>query len=128
MADDPNLNYTNEVTNLVLEYLEDQLKNKPSEALLDNLNWTPEQLRQFYDKWQKMSDDSRKPRGAEDGKDALMEALKSIGLTRPNPQGTGIRANPTAIKDRGHVKEGIRHDPPPSLKESFRQYTEGIGR
>ena len=126
-ADDPNLQYANEVTNLVLEYLEDQLKDQPNEDLLKKLNWTPEQLKQFYDKWKKMSEESRRVSGTEDGKDAWAEALKSIGL-RPNRQGTGSRANPTAIKDRGHVTEGIRHPPPPALNDRFKEYNDRIGR
>jgi len=126
-VEDPNLEYANKVTNLVLEYLADQLKDKPNDALLERLGWTEEQLQQFHDKWQKMLEESRKPQQREDGKDYWTEALKSLGLN-PNRDRTALQGSQTTIKDTKRVTEGHRIEVPPAIRDQFKRYNEGIGK
>jgi len=126
-VDDPNLEYANKVTNLVLDYLESQLQDKPSDELLNRLGWSEDQLRQFYDKWQKMSQDSKLPPQREDGKDAWKEALQSIGLL-PNPQRHLLQNSRTRVRDTTRPTETQRYEPPAALKGRARTYNEGIGK
>ena len=124
--DDPNLKYANQITDMVLEYLEDQLKERPSEDLLKKLGWNEDQLRQFYEKWKKMSEESKQPQ-MEEGKNAWEEALKSIGLLRPNRNQT-LQGGHTKTQDDQRVTEGVRRNAPPSLLERFRNYNDNVGK
>ena len=126
-ADDPNLEYANKVTNLVLDYLENQLKDKPNDDLLNKLGWTEDQLRQFYDRWQKMSQAGKLLPQREDGKDALMEAWKSIGLL-PNQQRHSLQNSRTVVRDASRATETQRYEPPAALRNRARTYNEGIGK
>jgi hypothetical protein len=111
----------------VLEYLEDQLKDKPSEELLNRLNWTEEQLRAFHAKWKKMSEESKQPQKKdEDGKDYWSEALKSIGL-RPNLHRNALQENQTKVKDNQSVTEGRKYAVPPALRERAKTYNSNVG-
>ena len=125
-VEDPNLEYAQKVTNMVLEYLADQLKEKPSEELLNRLDWTEDQLRQFYAKWKTMSEESQKPNRQEGGKDAFLEALKGLGL-RPELQPSTLRKGQT-VKDNQRVTETLRIDPPQAIKDRYKIYNEGIGQ
>ena len=58
-ADAPRLQYAEEATNLVLEYLEDNMKDKIDERLLNELGWTEAETRAFLAKWQRMRDGIR---------------------------------------------------------------------
>ena len=130
--DDPNLEYANQATNLVLEYLEDQLKDTPSDELLNRLGWTEEQLRQFYARWQKMSQDSKRPLESPDqesGRSAWEEALRSLGLLRPNRDRAVLRGgSQSGLRDNRSATESQRIEPPASLRERVRTYNENIGR
>ena len=126
--DDLNLEYAEKVTNLVLEYLEDQLKDKPSDALLDRLGWNEEQLRQFYAKWKDMSDKSKQPQQQEDGSDFWKEALKSLGLRPPNPDRAALQQNQTRVQDEQKTTEATRFPTPASLLDRVRRLADGIGR
>jgi len=122
VPDDPNLEYARQATNLVLEYLEDQLKEKPSDELLKKLGWSEDQLRQFYEKWKGMAEKSQQPQ--EDGKNAWLEALRSIGL-RPSQSRPGLQRSSTPTDNRRST-EGQRFDPPPTMRDRVKMYNEGI--
>ncbi|GHT20517.1 hypothetical protein FACS1894189_9320 [Planctomycetales bacterium] len=127
-TEDPNLEYSKKVTNLVLEYLEDQLKNKPDPELLNKLGWNEEQLRNFYAKWRKMAEQSRKPENQSgDNADAWKEAFKSLGLT-PAADRQTTQKSQTKIQDDKHVTESQRFDPPSAVKDKFKRYTERISK
>ncbi len=128
-TEDANLEYTEKVTNLVLEYLEDQLKNKPNQALLDSLGWTEEELRAFHRKWKRMSEQAglSKLTGEEiDHEAAWKEALKSLGL-RPTQANSRQQRSATEFEDQGNAAEALRYAPPKSLQKRFLRYNEGIG-
>ena len=126
VPDDPNLAHANQVTNMVLEYLKDQLQEEPSEDLLKKLGWSKEQLQQFYDRWNKMYQDSQQPQ-VEEGKNLLEEAWKSIGLL-PSPARSGLRGSQLESRGNRPVTEANRGGQPDSLRDRLRGYFEGIGR
>jgi hypothetical protein len=126
--DDPNLKYANEVTNMVLDYLENQLKDKPNDELLNKLDWTEEQLRQFYDKWKKMSENSKQPQVNEDEKNPWEEALKSIGLLRPKQNRPALQGSQTGRRDNQNVREAQRPPVPPAIRDQFRNYNNNVGK
>jgi len=125
--DDPNLKYANEVTNMVLDYLENQLKDKPNDELLKRLGWTDDQLRQFYDKWKKMSENSKQPRVGEEGPNAWLEALKSMGLLSNQNRRT-IRGSQTRMQDNQRVTEAQRIPVPPAIQGRFKEYNDNLGK
>ena len=54
-ADDPNLEFARQKTDLALEYLKDQLnKGEPDQELLDKLGWTAEDMSRFVARWEEM--------------------------------------------------------------------------
>lgn len=78
--DAANLDYTKKLTDLILEKLEDQ-KYDPDPELLEQMNWTQQDLDNFLNQWKQMknaaqSGDVRKKRQYED-------ALRSLGFS-PN--------------------------------------------
>jgi hypothetical protein len=125
--DDPNLEHANKVTDLVLDYLENQLKDKPSDELLKRLNWTEEQLRQFYDKWQKMSQERQQP-PREDGTSAWEELLKSIGLLRPHQHRPALQDSQARRQDNQNITETLRFETPAALQERYKNYNNNIGK
>ncbi|MDR1964681.1 MAG: hypothetical protein LBQ50_12955, partial [Planctomycetaceae bacterium] len=128
LPEDPNLEYTKKMTNLVLEYLEDQLKEKPSQELLDNLGWTEKELREFHHKWLKMSEQSRRSENKTTNDDTKWrEAFKSLGL-RPGQDRQQLQKSRTGVQDESKATESQRFAPPSAIKERFKRYTEGIGK
>jgi hypothetical protein len=127
-AEDPNLEYTKKVTNLVLEYLEDQLKTKPNQELLDNLGWTEKELRDFHRKWREMSEQSKHPESnTSNNNTQWKEAFKSLGL-KSSQDRQQLQKSRTGVQDKNKVTESQRFAPPSAIKERFKLYTEGIGK
>ncbi|MDR1270534.1 MAG: hypothetical protein LBK82_13515, partial [Planctomycetaceae bacterium] len=128
LPEDANLEYTKKITNLVLEYLEDQLKTKPNQELLDNLGWTEKDLRDFHRKWQEMSEQSKHPEPNTSNDDAQWkEAFKSLGL-KPGQDRQQLQKSRTEVQDKNKVTESQRFTPPSTIKDRFKRYTEGIGK
>ena len=125
--DDHNLEYAEKVTNLILEYLEDQLKDKPNEDLLRRLDWNEEQLRQFHAIWKDMAEKSKQPQQQENGTDFWKEALKSTGL-HPNRNRAALQQNQTTIQDDKREMEAQRWTIPSALMQRYQRYNNGIGR
>ena len=125
-VEEANLKYTEKVTNLVLEYLEDQI-NEPNPDLLDKLGCSPEQLRQFAEKWKQMSEQGRRAAPDSPDAEAWKEALKSLGL-RPGRDREELRRSRMDFKDDGKATETRRSVPPSTIKKRFQEYTESIGK
>ncbi len=124
-TEDANLEYTEKVTNLVLEYLEGQLKNKPSQELLDRLGWSEQELRNFHEKWKAMAERAKTPETRIETDTAWKEALKSLGL-RPPTQRQELRRFRTGTADEKHAIESQRYAPPRALQKRFQRYSENI--
>ncbi|MEZ6096520.1 MAG: hypothetical protein R3C03_20210 [Pirellulaceae bacterium] len=72
-----NIDYSKEVTELVLKSLRDQ-KNNPDPELLDNLNMTADEFAEFLSRWEEMAAKARK--GNPDDIRKYERALQSLGL------------------------------------------------
>ncbi|MDR2706593.1 MAG: hypothetical protein LBC02_12510, partial [Planctomycetaceae bacterium] len=113
-VEDPNLEYSKKITNLVLEYLEDQLKSKPSQELLDNLGWTEKELRDFHRKWREMSEQSKRSELPTTNDDAKWrEAFKSLGL-KPAQNRQQLQKSRNGVQDENKVTESQHFTPPPA--------------
>ena len=125
-VEEANLKYTEKVTNLVLEYLEDQMET-PSPELLRELDWTKDQLRQFAEKWKQLSEQGQKAEPGSADAEAWKEALKSLGL-KPDRDRQTLRSGRREFKDKENATETRRYTPPPALIPRFDSYTKGIGK
>ena len=121
-GDAANLDYANRATDLVLEYLRDQQDN-PDRELLDELGWSPADLKSFLARWQKL-----KQAAVEDtrAKGELDESLRSLGIhpTKDTKRAGGQRTDDV----RGLRESGIDSKPPPSYQDQFRAFKKGASR
>src|SRR5204862_281441 len=104
-------------------HLRDQLaKEKPE--LLDRLGWTPEEARQFLERWEEMKRAAAQegPKG-EAARRVLDDALKSLGL---RPRGAQLRRGGSAQDQPQNLKDAGRFAPPPEWSEQLRAYTRGV--
>jgi len=123
--EDPNLQYARKATELALEYLEEQLaEDDPDPKLLDRLGWSKEDLKRFYQQWDRMrrEADGRTP-GGEAAREEFQKALDSLGL---RPRGTELRGGQTQVDRVGNLKEGLRFTPPPEWAEAYRAFKIGV--
>ncbi len=123
--ENPNEKYSEQVTNLVLEYLEDQLKEKPSEDLLKELGWNEQELRDWHRKWKSMSDQGQKAREGTQENEQWKESLRSLGI-KPDRQDT--RRSRGHSKDVDAATEVQRFAPPPGLENRAKTYSEQIAK
>lgn len=118
-----NLDYAKRATDLVLEYLKDQ-EQAPSEDLLRDLDWTPEQLKQFRERWEQMRNAAQQ--GSADDQRRLDDRLRSLGLMPPSS--APIRSERAADGVRGLGQDGSRTAPPPEFADRFRQFLRGVSQ
>ena len=123
-ADQANLDYAREQTNLVLEGLDQQLaKKQVDRELLKNLGWTEAELQRFVDRWK-----SLKERAAGQGEDAdnakqeLDDTLGSLGIRKDGP----LRFKGQAKADDLRANDALRVKPPSEYADRVREYTKGI--
>ncbi len=91
-GEQPNLDYAEKATDMVLEYLKDQ-ESQPDEDLLKKLGWTKEDLQDFVQRWSELKRTAREDQRA---KQELDDALRSLGL-RPaarGPRRAEVREDP----------------------------------
>ena len=96
------------------------------DELLNKLDWTEEQLRQFYEKWKGMAEKSKQPQRSED-RTNFWEALKSLGMRPPNQDHSVVQRNPTTKQDNKPVTEALQYEQPPAMRDKARRYNDGIG-
>lgn len=131
-ADAPRLQYTEQATNLALEYLEDSLKGKVDKRLLKELGWTEEELRDFVEHWQKLREEAREGDGK--GRDDYLKALERLGLgdyAQPAESGAADATrerDPNASLSRSGAREASRVKTPDRLTERVRAFTRGAAR
>ncbi|MDD3589875.1 MAG: hypothetical protein PHO46_06345 [Thermoguttaceae bacterium] len=132
LADAPKLQYAEQATNLVLEYLEDSLKDKIDRDLLDELGWTEEQLRDFLRRWQKMRNEAEK--GNEQD---LAVYLKALEVTKLSPQDFETEEDVLPMERRSpstkgpqsySANEAVRFKTPDRLTERVRAFTQGVSQ
>lgn len=110
-ADEANLEYTKKATDLALDYLEGQ-QDDPDPELLERLNWSEEELREFVQRWRELK--SRAETGSEEDKRQLEQELRSLGLTRP--QTAAGEQEIERDKQAGYREEGRVSNAPPGFK------------
>ncbi len=102
-----NLEYTKEVTDLALEYLENQ-KQDPDPEMLKQMNWTKEEMNQFLERWKKMKQnansdpvnsqkdytDKLRSLGLKDPRIKLKDQVKSDAVKGLNEDGSVLKAPP----------------------------------
>jgi hypothetical protein len=114
------LERSREVTDLVLEYLRDQ-SHRPNSDLLNEMNWTDEELRAFVERWTKLKEEAAT--GDEAAQRRYSEALRSLGL-RSQVEGTR-RAVGNRDQLRDLNEDGAVSRPPAKYAEAFRDFSKG---
>jgi hypothetical protein len=102
-------------TDLAIKHLRDSVEAGQTDVL-DQLGWTPDQARQFLDRWESM----RRQAGSGDARKRIEfeRAVKSLGL-RPD----GVRSSRAVTADpRGGQTEGRRSRPPSEYREQLKAY------
>lgn len=122
-ADEANLDYARQATDLVLEYLKDQ-KNQRDGDLLDKLGWSPEDLEKFRQRWEQMKRDAGRndPVGVSAQRE-LDEVLRSLGLTPTRDRLQAARSRNDSIQVRN---TGRRSKPPASYRERYERFLKSI--
>jgi collagen type III alpha len=110
-GDEANMEYTEEATDMALDYLQRQ-RDQPDPELLKRLGWTEDDLRNFVDRWTAARDRAIE---SKTGRDDYMEDLRSLGLTPKSD-----RKNAKGIDDRMKgLKEEGRTRAPKSLQNQY---------
>ncbi len=128
-ADAPRLQYAEAATNLVLDYLDDVLKEKVDRRILDELGWTDEQLRAFLERWKAMK--AAAEAGDEGAKVEYLQALENLGLHAPDASEPVDATRGRAPDDRRRrqndaVREDRRTKTPNALDERVRAFNRGV--
>ncbi|MBQ8285709.1 MAG: hypothetical protein IJZ10_05350 [Thermoguttaceae bacterium] len=128
-ADAPRLQYAEAATNLVLDYLDDVLKEKADRRILDKLGWTDEQLRAFLERWKAMK--AAAESGDENAKVEYLQALENLGLDAPDASEPLDATRGRAPDDRRRrrndaVREDRRTQTPNALDERVRAFNRGV--
>lgn len=124
-GDEANLEYARKQTDLVLNKLADQLKQKDVDKdMLKQLGWSEDDLRKFVERWQarKAAAQRNDPAG-DSAKRELDEALRSLGL-RPGTMKQG-QVKEDTMRD---LREGYRGPVPLEYQERLRAYNQGVSR
>lgn len=124
-GDAANLEYARKQTDLVLNKLADQLKQKQVDKdLLDRLGWSEEDLQRFVARWQQRKEAAERSDSAgEAARRELDDALRSLGLRRG-------QLGQSTVKDdtQRDLRQGYRGPVPLEYQERLRAYNEGISR
>lgn len=121
-GDAANLEFSRRATDMVLEQLRDQQEH-PDRELLDKLGWSPEQLRAFVERWQKLKQHAQEDAG---GQRELDESLRGLGLA-PSVD-TRRRGGTRTDAVRGLQESGNQSAPPASYRDQFRAFKKGAAR
>ncbi|MGN0931277.1 MAG: hypothetical protein ACI4NP_06185 [Thermoguttaceae bacterium] len=129
-ADAPTLQYAEEAANLVLEYLSENQRS-PDPRLLNELGWTEEELRAFYQKWNAMRTAALK--NAPNAKNRYLEELEKQEVDAsslpdsPEKIETVIGKPSDDRKPNDGYREATRVKTPERLSERVRAFTRGVG-
>jgi collagen type III alpha len=112
-----------QATDMVLDYLDSQ-RETPDPELLERLDWTPEELRAFADRWNRL-------RGSENGaagdQKQIEEALRSLGI-RSNQTGPIGKATERDDTMRGLKDAGNRTPAPAIHRDAFDAFRRNANR
>ncbi|MFV1963899.1 MAG: hypothetical protein ACC628_00640, partial [Pirellulaceae bacterium] len=112
-GDEPRLDYARRVTDMVLEYLKDQ-QDDPDQRLLEELGWTPEEMRIFLDRWMRLKRAAERDNAAQF---ELDETLRGLGLRPPRDH---VRQNRGRNDDvRGMTESGSSTSIPEQYRDQI---------
>lgn len=123
LPDEVNLDYAKQATDLVLDYLE-QTRDRPDQELLDELQWTNEELRDFTERWEKIRD---LPKVAgQEGERELQESLQSLGMRKPKSMDFNQREETDAM---GPLKDAGNSQPAPAAyRDAFNAFRRAMSQ
>jgi hypothetical protein len=124
-ADAANLEYARKQTDLVLETLSEQMKQKKvDKRLLDELGWSEQDLQKFIVRWQQLKEAAHGDTPAADAaQKELDEALRSLGLHHGTLQQGKVTED--SVRD---LREGYHGPVPLEYQERLRAYNQGVSR
>ncbi len=130
-ADSPKLQYAEESSNLVLQYLDEALKDKVPQRLLDKLGWTEEELREFVETWRKMREaagDETDPAAREKYLDELQRLRfeEYAGLDDSEPVDSVKERRARDDEELVGSRSSSRVKTPSPLEERVRAFSKGI--
>lgn len=118
------VDYARSATDLVLEKLEQEQDRPADPALLDRLNWTDEQLRDFLQRWKAMKDAAREGNPADQQR--YRDALRSLGLRRQGQNPDRVRGATDELQGLG--EDGGVNRPPAELAPEFNAFMKSRSR
>jgi len=122
-GDTANLEYAQQATDLVIDYLKDQ-RDQPDPELLRDLGWSVDELRSFIDRWETLKKSAREGTPAEQKN--LADSLRSLGLRSPTDSARRERTSSDRL--RGLQESGIDSAPPAAYRDAFRAFKKGTAR
>ncbi len=117
------MDYAKKATDMVLDYLE-ETRDTPDQDLLDQLNWSEDDLERFNDRWQKVRKMQNNPIPGKNQE--IEDALKSLGLRTPTGQTNQIRESADSLQ--GIRDSGNRQPPPAAYRDAFDAFRRAMGR
>ncbi len=117
-----NLAHSKKTTDLILDKL-DQQKYDPDPKLLEEMNWTEEDLNNFLRRWQEMK--AAAEQGDLKAKAKYEKSLKGLDL-RPNADSRAVKQNKDKIQDLTEDNAVIQ--PPPELAPDFNATLRDLNR
>ncbi|MGB6045901.1 MAG: hypothetical protein WBF93_22290, partial [Pirellulales bacterium] len=120
-ADEGNLEYAREQTDLVLDYLQDQLdKGGVDEELKKRFGWTDEQFADFVRRYGELRERAKTSGGqAKAAQTEFDDALRSLGLRQPSKR---VRTGSPEQKKADGLQQSGRSRPPLELQEQFDEF------
>ena len=109
-----NLEHAKQVTDLALEYLEQQ-QDEPDPELLRQLNWSEEDLQRFVERWRQMK--QKAATGTAKDRQDFAQTLRSLGLN--NRSSRQYQDQIKSDEVRGLNEDGAVSQPPPEFAREF---------
>ena len=124
-GDEANLDYARRETELILNKLADLLNRKKVDSeLLDQLGWTPNELKQFVDRWKSRREEANQSASDSTANDFWNNALRSLGF-KPDSPGKGASQKDDTLRD---LRDAARVPPPPEFEQRLRAYNQGVSK
>ena len=121
--DEVNLDYAKQATDLVLDYLE-STRDNPNPDLLENLNWTEEELADFVQRWRQIRE--LPTTNGESGTRELEESLRSLGIKAPNSISSRIGETTDSL---GGIKDSGNSIPvPAAYRDAFNAFRRAMSQ
>ena len=125
--DEANEEFTKEAANLVLKRLKKEVeRGEVDQELLDELGWTPEQMKKFVERMQQQLEDKPDDNSpqAKARQRQFDEMLKNLNVTDK----TQRRNDTNKEKQNGEGIGSVRRPPPAEYRELFESYTKSVSK